>query len=516
MASTYHQVTRQDRTAVGKVLRRVDLASRPRPFKRYLNAASVPLPRDLPASQEPATNVLSRGGHGPEPRLDLEALARLLFFSAGVTRQVSGIAMRAAPSAGALYPIELYVVCGEIGGLEPGTYHFDPESFALHRLRAGDQRGHLAAAVGPELASVPASLLLTGIPWRTTWRYGARGYRHLLWDAGTILANLLALADGVGLPAHILTAFCDSALSRLLGLDEPGMLEEYPLAVVSLGRPRAHAAAPLGPLPPVGLVVEPPPGHPLAEPLLTVTHHSGDLHRLDEVERWRERARTLPNFSASVHVGRPTNATHLPLEEVILRRGSTRRFARVQVPAEALTWALAAATRPVPGDFVAPGRTLLEHHLAVHAVAGFTSGAYRWSSEGPVLLWPGDLRDRAAQACLAQEAGGESAYTAFHGRRLEAVLEALGERGYRATLLEAGIVAGRLGLAVHALGLGGTCLTFYDDEVERLFHTRAATMLVTACGQPSRPPRPGHRPPKASNDLLNGGREPTIPNWGVT
>ncbi|HLH28631.1 MAG TPA: SagB family peptide dehydrogenase, partial [Acidimicrobiales bacterium] len=405
---------------------------------------------------------------------------RLLFFSAGITRWVSGIAMRAAPSAGALYPIELYAVCAEVGGLEPGTYHFDPQAFVLRRLRAGDQRGHLAAAAGPELASVPASLLLTGIPWRTTWRYGARGYRHLLWDAGTILANLLALADGAGLPAHVLTAFCDAVLSRLLGLDEPGTLEEYPLAVVPLGRPRAHAAAPLGPLPPLGPVVEPAPGRPVAEPLVTATHRSGDLHRLDEVERWRERARALPSFSASVHVGRPARALHLPLEEVILRRGSTRRFARVPVPTEALTWALAVATRPIPGDFVAPGRTLLEHHLAVHAVAGLAPGAYRWSSEGPMLLWAGDLRERAAQACLAQDAGGGSAYTVFHGRRLEALLEALGERGYRAVLLEAGIVAGRLGLAMHTLGLGSTCLTFYDDEAERLFETRAATMLVTA------------------------------------
>ncbi|HZV51238.1 MAG TPA: SagB family peptide dehydrogenase [Candidatus Dormibacteraeota bacterium] len=495
MAIEYHRATRHDRSAGGTTSRRIDPTSRPRPFKRYPGAESIALPRDLPAGEEPAASVLSRGGHGSEPRLDLGGLARLLFFSAGVTRHVAGIAMRAAPSAGALYPIELYLACGEVEGLEPGIYHFDPLAFALHRLRAGDQRGHLAAATALELASTPASLLLTGIPWRTLWRYGARGYRHLFWDAGTILANLLALTDAVGLPAHVLTAFCDAALSRLLGLDQPGALEEYPLAVVALGRPRAHAAAPLGPMPPPGPSAEPPFGRPVAEPLVTATHRSGDLDRLDEVERWRGLARALPSFSATVHVSRPTTHLPLPLEEVILRRGSTRRFAPVEVPAQALTWVLAAATRPVPGDFVAPGRTLLEHHLTVHAVAGFAPGAYRWSSEGPVLLRPGDLRDDAARACLAQAAGGDSAYTVFHGRRLEALLEALGERGYRAAQLEAGIVAGRLVLAAHALGLGGTCLTFYDDEVERLFGTRAATMLATACGVPLRPPRPGRRPP---------------------
>src|SRR5579884_101148 len=498
MASEYHRATRHDRSSGGATWRRVDLSRRPPAFKRYPGTEPIALPRELPAGEASAATLLSRGGHGPGPRLDLRAVARLLFFSAGVTRRVAGIAMRAAPSAGALYPIELYLVSGEIEGLEPGVYHFDPLAFALHRLRAGDQRGHLAAATAPELASTPASLLLTGIPWRTVWRYGARGYRHLLWDAGTVLANLIALADGAGLPCHVLTAFCDAALAALLGLDRPGDLEEYPLAVVSLGAPAARAAAPLGPVSPLEASPEPVTGRPPVDPLVAAVHRSGDLDRFEEVERWRERARTLASFSATVHVTRPATALPLPLEEVILRRGSTRRFAPVEIPAEGLTWVLAAATRPVPGDFVAPGRTLLEHHLAVHAVVGLAPGSYRWSAEGPVLLRPGDLREAATRACLEQEAGGESAYTAFHGRRLETLLEALGGRGYRAAQLEAGIVAGRLLLAAHALGLGGTCLTFYDDEVERLFATRAATMLATACGLPLRPPRPGRRPPGRS------------------
>src|SRR5439155_19043989 len=128
-------------------------------------------------------------------------LARLLVVGAGVRRRVhtdeQEPCFRTYASAGALYPVEIYAVCSDLSGLPAGVYHFDPRGPAMERLRDGDHRGYLVLAAGGEraVAEAPLTMVLTGIPWRTTWKYTERGYRHLFWDTGMILANLLALAS---------------------------------------------------------------------------------------------------------------------------------------------------------------------------------------------------------------------------------------------------------------------------------------------------------------------------------
>jgi hypothetical protein len=104
------------------------------------------------------------------------------------------------------------------------------------------------------------------------------------------------------------------------------------------------------------------------------------------------------------------------------------------------------------------------------------------------------VRDVATYLCLGQPLGGDSAYSVFESADLDAVLETLGPRGYRAAHLEAGIVNGRLLLAAHALGQAATGLTFFDEEVRAAFATRASCLLVTAVGVPSYRPIPGGQP----------------------
>src|SRR5262249_47546427 len=130
------------------------------------------------------------------------------------------VAFRAAASAGGLYPIEVYVVCGDLPGLAAGVYHFAPAAFALGCLRQGDYRGALAqAAVDPAVASTPASLVFSAVFWRSAWKFRIRSYRYCFWDNGTIVANLLAAAAATGLPARVLMGFVDAQVNHLLGLD---------------------------------------------------------------------------------------------------------------------------------------------------------------------------------------------------------------------------------------------------------------------------------------------------------
>ncbi len=520
-ARAYHDRTKHSVGSLGG--RDLDWDNQPLPYKLYPQIEPIDLPVDWPEPQVPAVTVLS--GAGPadgDGAVDLAGLARLLFLSAGVTRRIrhgaQELFFRAAPSAGGLYPIEVYVVCADLPGLGAGVYHFEPLEFALRRLRRADVRRNLAAAAADEtVARRPVSLVLTGIPWRTTWKYGARGYRHLLWDAGTILSHTLTAAAATALPAQVLTGFVDAEVTRLVGVGEAvAPFVEYPLAVVALGAPEMEASGPVD-VADLDLQVAPLSQRMTPEPALRAVHRAGDLGDPRAVAAWRAALADLPpqpaprdvtasddamptgdvaapdDVEATVDVAEPDDA-EATVDEVVLRRGSTRRFARGAAPASALTWGMAAAARPVPADFAAGQASLLTHLIAVHAVDGVEPGAYRWTLDGAVQQRAGDLPDETAHLCLDQALGGTSAFTVFHAAELGPLLEAGGARAYRAAQLEAGIVAGRLQLAGFALGLGGTGLTFYDDEVSRFFDTAAEPMLATAIGHPDYDARRGRRP----------------------
>ncbi|HEX2027607.1 MAG TPA: SagB/ThcOx family dehydrogenase [Nitriliruptorales bacterium] len=505
LARRYHQRTRHTVEAI-RSGGRLDLANRPRPHKLFADLAPVALPRTWPEPTVSAGEILA-DGHGPRRTLDLAGLARVLFLSGGVTRRrgdgQTTTFLRAAPSAGALYPVELYAVTGALSGLDAGVYHFEPVEFVLRRLRRGDLRAVVGAAgAADDVADRPASLLVTGIPWRTTWKYGPRGYRHLFWDAGTVLANTLVAAASAGLDARVLTAFEDDSLRRLLDLDA-APFKEYPLAVVALGT-GATAPPAVDDVPELGLRVLPLSPRPVEAPGLDDVHRAGDLADRDEVATWRAAVRSAGR-AADAHGPPPPRAT-ATVDEVILRRGSTRRFDPDTVLAEEeLRWPVATAARAAPLDATAAERTWLTTFLSVHAVDQVPPGTYRWSAGDVELLRRGRLRQQAAHLCLDQPLGGDAAYTAFLCADLDRTLAAGGARAYRVAQLEAGIAAGRLQLASFALGRGGTGLTFYDDEIRRTFRTDLEPMMVAAIGQPAyrahRGRRPSELPPVPPDEL---------------
>ena len=218
---------------------------KPFPFKVYTDLDAIVLPRELDPLGLDALAALA-GPPAAGVSLTLDRLAAVLYYVAGVTRKKTypgggEIMFRAAPSTGALYQTEVYAAVGEVTGLEPGLYHFCPGDFVLRRLRGGDVRRAVATAAADEsLARRAATLVLSAIYWRNTWKYQARGYRHLFWDSGTMLANLLATAGALGLAPRVVTGFVDRDLSRLLGLDAE---RETALELVALGPDTTPAPA---------------------------------------------------------------------------------------------------------------------------------------------------------------------------------------------------------------------------------------------------------------------------------
>ncbi len=504
-ALEYHRLTRHGSpTEAGRLVDFIPLdpANRPTPFKRYRGLNAVPLPTEPAGQTVTAADVLSGRSVDPAARPDAGVLARLLYFSAGVTR-VAGPPearswFRPAMSAGNLQPVEVYVVVEGVAGLEDGVHHFDPLEFTLTPLRTGTgAAGALASASASEATAL--ALVLTGIPWRTEWKYGERGYRHLWWDAGTMLANLLAEADACGLAARVLAGFVDDEVCRLVGIDPR---HESPLAVVPLGESLPGDPAPddaaLDPLEPE---LEPISRHPVRFPLVDEIHTAGSLADRLAVSRWRDEATGVP-AATEKPVALPEEIDGRNLDEVILQRGSTRLMRPQVVPGHWLWWGMGVTSLPVPCDFAMNGRTLLQHLLAVHGVEGVDPGAYRWRGDRLDAVTTGDLRDQTRRLCLDQPLGGDSAYTVFHAADLDSIVAGLGARGYRAAQLEAGIAAGRLSLAAFTVGAGATGLTFYDEAVSRFFATDEACMLVTSVGVPDYRNTPGG-PPGSAVDLTH-------------
>ena len=488
-ARRYHDATMHSAQSVRAGSRGLDWDTKPEPFKIYPGLPVVALPRDFPVPDRDALDSIS-GGPGATARLDLERLAALLFFAAGVTkRQVypggGTMYFRAAPSTGALYQTEVYLVAANVAGLEPGVYHFSPGDFALRRLREGDFRGALAiAAADDELASWPATLVLSAIYWRNTWKYQARGYRHLFWDSGSMLSNLLAAANALDVPARVVTGFVDLEVNGLLALDGE---KEGALALVPVGGQGREASAV-----PVIATIEPE-VIPLSSsevdyPLLRDAYANSALDSESEVLAWRDGARAPhrpPSAGALVALPAPRPFAGRTLAETIMARGSTREFSGAPIDAQQLSTALWHATRGSAAD-VPPG--LVDLYLTVHAVDELEPGAYAYRPESHALeeIRRGDFRQQSAYLCLEQPLGGMSSATVFFLADLDALLEAFGNRGYRLANFEAGLIGGRLYLCAYAQRFGATGLTFYDRDVVDFFSPHALgkdAIFVTALGR---------------------------------
>ena len=179
-ARRYHEATKHSPASVRRGGRSLDWAKKPHAFKEYVGLEALALPTDVPPSRVAAVEALARTPAEERRATTLADLARLLRFGAGVVRSRDGYHFRTYSSAGALYPIELYLACGDLPGLPAGLYHFHPGELALRQLRAPDVRASLAAAADdPRLAEAGAVVVLTGILSRTAWKYEARGYRHM-------------------------------------------------------------------------------------------------------------------------------------------------------------------------------------------------------------------------------------------------------------------------------------------------------------------------------------------------
>jgi SagB-type dehydrogenase family enzyme len=513
-AWTYHDSTKHSYQSIRTNPHYLDWEIQPIPFKVFPKIEPMALDQHLLSSGMPALEAIATTAADPESSADLtcQTLAEIFFLSAGITKRRSypggEMLFRAAACTGALYHIDLYLVCGDLADLEAGVYHFSPHDFALRRMRQGDYRGVVvgAAAAEPSLLKARAILISASTFWRNAWKYQSRAYRHCYWDNGTILANLLAAAAARRVYARVVLGFRDTSVSELLGLDSQ---REAALSLVALGNTGSEGAPLSCAFEPLELETVPLSKREVEYPAIRAMHEASFLDSEEEVIGWRREAKGggmkdedanqtqdgARNDEAG-NAGRtfclqPANDEEMPqdrFEEVILRRGSTRQFSREAIALAQLSTMLDRATRGVVADVLNPKELLNDVYLIVNAVDGLPPGSYVYgrASRALELLKDGNFRREAGHLGLDQAIPADCSVDVYFLTDLHRVLERFGNRGYRAAQLEASIMAGKLYVAAYAQRLGASGLTFFDDDVVEFFSPHAAgksVMFLIALGK---------------------------------
>jgi SagB-type dehydrogenase family enzyme len=288
---------------------------------------------------------------------------------------------------------------------------------------------------------------------------------------------MLAVSAASGLPAEIVLRFVDSEVNRLLDLDTR---LEVSLCLVPIGRTSETSLPPPREAPALGLETIPLSKHEVEYPAMLEMHDASSLESREEVNQWRAKP---PVLASSALTDGAVRLPRLPeeeqpkdtIEQVILRRGSTRTFDKAAsiTPAQLAT-ILDSATRGLPADFLEPpGAQLNDLYLIVHSVQRLKPGAYFFRCEQNTLefLKEGEFRAEAHHLGLEQDLPADACVAIFFLADLKPILERYGNRGYRAVQLEAGAIGGRIYLAAYAQHLGATGLTFFDDDVVKLLFT---------------------------------------------
>lgn len=509
-ALVYHQETKHSPTSIRLSNHYLDWDNKPKPFKFYTNIPSIPLPVDFPLPSLNGITMKERDqiSSSQNNKISTELLSSILFFSSGITRQIKfphgRYFMRAAPATGALYPIELYIVCENVNGLQAGVYHFCPGQFSLTKLREGDYRQLLSEAAGsdPAIKNSPFTVVLTSIAWRNAWKYQARSYRHWFWDSGVITANMIATVMSFGLHTKLITGFVDKVVNEMLCLEEKKEASIV-LAPIGIGLSQEKPKQIGYPSRFVPDIVPISQGKEVEYDQIWKLHNASSLNSSHEVREWTRSIARMQEIRETEDVNvkiqskpiDPRSIISQSLSDVILLRGSTRKFSREPITFAQLSNILYSLTRPTHSDF-GDKKSMIDIYFIANDVTNMQKGAYFFNRKDNSidLLKANVRREVSGYLCLEQSLFSDASVVFYMMTNLRLIVDILGNRGYRSCQFESGIIAGRIYLSAYNQRIGASGSTFYDDAVSEFFSPHAKdkdVMIAVGIGIPDYRSKPG-------------------------
>lgn len=482
----------------------------PDPFKTYRLGVDIDL---KPYLDEAKASTQAT----PEER----AWARLSHFLinvCGLTAKVTiapgqAIFLRSVPSAGGLYPTEVYLVSRGNALLPAGLYNYQVRSHSLWRFWDDHSWQALQKACfwHPALDHTQIAVVMTSVFFRSAWRYQDRAYRRICLDAGHLLGNLELASALVDYRPHLIGGFADAALNQLLYLDTTA---ESAIAVAALADllqveqnlPRLTTALGTQPQTEFPDLVD--------GQLLPSLHQATCIDNEPEVT-WEMRSATTEtahevaaetvddkyNFPFCLKLSTATSPIDWDnlqgLEKTMLRRRSTRKFNGANLTLDELNTLLDFTYQPqhygeqgMDGDPDYFDLSLIQSFVAVSGVDGLEAGCYYYAPNAQELrqIRFKNFRDELHYLCLGQHLGRDAGAVVFHTADLKAAIARYGDRAYRYLHLDAGHLGQRLNLAAIRLGLGVSGIGgFFDDQVNEVLGIPEdeAVLYITTLGRPA-------------------------------
>ncbi len=501
IAEFYHESTKYTPEGLGSQRSKIDWDHPPLPFKSYTTGKRVDLAQYLPFAELDRTEDIQEEWEALtfEERA-MADLSHLLYFSNGVTAVMPyperEFLMRAAPSAGGLYPTEIYVAASNYPGLPDGLYNYQVRQHELIGFWEGDVKRRLGEACfdHPALEASNLVVILTGVFFRSSWRYQDRAYRRILLDTGHVWGNTAMIAPYFGREAFPIGGFRDDAMADLLFLERH---VEAGLLLIAL--PRKEALSPELREAPAVLpsAARRDSRHAPEGERLWELHDASRIDARPAVTAVPPAVNARPAFGHAEGLEAPPMAWNDALGDTIVLRRSTRAYSGREISREQLAQMLDFAYRPQDSDdprialgphLLAP--ELLETYVAVNAVQGLDPGCYHYDpvrNELRQARFTG-LAMEIEYLCLGQELGGKAAAVVFHTTNLPRAVERYGERAYRYVHMDAGHLGERLSIAAMRLGLGASGIGgFFDDRANEMLGIppEEATVYITTLGQPA-------------------------------
>jgi SagB-type dehydrogenase family enzyme len=502
IAQHYHKRTKYDPETLYAKSKPLDFDQQPIPFKEYKIGSSFDLKRYLTDSAEVDPD---------DAAIDWWCrLSRLLFCTYGLTGVIPipdrPHYLRAAPSAGGLYPAEIYLISRGTPLLPAGLYNYQALTHSLIHFWESDVWTKLQTACfwHPILENTQLALVITAVFFRSAWRYQDRAYRRIFLDSGHLLGNLELGGAMNDYRPHLIGSFMDEAINQVLYLDAE---QEGAIAVI-----------------PLADLLEVKQNLPLARTVVPAASHTNYPSIPDgKLLNYFHRATQMPidpaakaNWKPSAVEGRRADKYNFPfclkvstttppinwgedlqgLQTTILKRRSTRAYTGEAITLDELRAVLDFTYHPqhyrnqgldsLPDYF---DLNLVETFIAVSAVTGLEEGCYYYAPKAQELrqIRFKNFRKELGFLCLGQELGRDAAAVLFHTADLETAVAEYGDRVYRYLHMDSGHLGQRLNLAaIHLVlgvsGIGG----FFDDKVNELLGIPAdeAVLYITTLGRP--------------------------------